>query len=137
MKNGFTPMIPGFCCNWSTYLPADPARILRMRYLPNVRVVGTMGSRGVDPGLIVWAFRNGAEEVPIGGCHPGDCHYQEGNYKALRPFCSATCSPSSVEPERLEMPEGAFAGEKAIRARQTLRVQPKERGLEPPLRRHH
>jgi F420-non-reducing hydrogenase iron-sulfur subunit len=84
MNTKFNPTIVGFFCNWCTYLAADLAGTSRMKYAPNVRVVRTMCSGRVDPQMILWAFRNGADGVLIGGCHPGDCHYQEGNYKALR-----------------------------------------------------
>ena len=55
-----------------------------MRYAPNVRVVRLMCSGRVDPQFVLDAFAKGADGVLIGGCHPGDCHYQEGNYKTLR-----------------------------------------------------
>ena len=84
MSDVFNPTIVGFFCNWCTYLAADLAGTSRMKYTPNVSVVRTMCSGRVDPQLVLWAFRHGADGVLIGGCHPGDCHYQEGNYKALR-----------------------------------------------------
>ncbi len=58
----------------------------RLKYAPNVRVVRVMCSGRVDPQFVLEAFANGADGVLIGGCHPGDCHYQEGNYKALRRY---------------------------------------------------
>ena len=84
MSDVFNPNIVGFFCNWCTYLAADLAGTSRMKYTPNVSVVRTMCSGRVDPQLILFAFRHGADGVLVGGCHPGDCHYQEGNYKALR-----------------------------------------------------
>ena len=84
MNKEFNPRIVGFFCNWCTYLAADLAGTSRMKYAPNVRVVRTMCSGRVDPQMVLWAFRHGADGVLIGGCHPGDCHYQEGNYKTLR-----------------------------------------------------
>lgn len=57
-----------------------------MKYSPNVRVVRVMCSGRVDPQFVLDAFAHGADGVLIGGCHPGDCHYQEGNYKALRRY---------------------------------------------------
>jgi len=72
MNNGFKPSIVGFFCNWCTYLAADLAGTSRMKYAPNVRVVRTMCSGRVDPQLVLWAFRNGADGVLVGGCHPGD-----------------------------------------------------------------
>jgi F420-non-reducing hydrogenase iron-sulfur subunit len=83
---GFDPRIVGFFCNWCTYTGADMAGVARMAYAPNVRVVRVMCSGRLDPQFILSAFRQGADAVLIGGCHPGDCHYQEGNYKFLRRF---------------------------------------------------
>jgi F420-non-reducing hydrogenase iron-sulfur subunit len=82
--NGFEPKIVAFFCNWCTYLAADLAGTSRMKYAPNLRVIRTMCSGRVDPQFILDAFAKGADGVLIGGCHPGDCHYQEGNYKTLR-----------------------------------------------------
>lgn len=80
----FEPRIVAFFCNWCTYTAADLAGISRMRYAPNVRVIRVMCSGRIDPQFVLDAFAQGADGVLIGGCHPGDCHYQEGNYKALR-----------------------------------------------------
>ncbi len=80
----FEPRIVAFFCNWCTYLAADLAGTSRMKYAPNMRVIRTMCSGRVDPQFVLDAFAQGADGVLIGGCHPGDCHYQEGNYKALR-----------------------------------------------------
>jgi F420-non-reducing hydrogenase iron-sulfur subunit len=105
MNNGFNPTIVGFFCNWCTYLAADLAGTSRMKYAPNVRVVRTMCSGRVDPQMVLWAFRNGADGVLIGGCHPGDCHYQEGNYKALRrtTLLKKMLGQFGIEPERLRL----------------------------------
>jgi F420-non-reducing hydrogenase iron-sulfur subunit len=105
MNKRFDPSIVGFFCNWCTYLAADLAGTSRMKYAPNVRVVRTMCSGRVDPQMILWAFRHGADGVLIGGCHPGDCHYQEGNYKALRRITLLrTMLPQfGIEPERLRL----------------------------------
>jgi F420-non-reducing hydrogenase iron-sulfur subunit len=76
-----------------------------MKYAPNVHVVRTMCSGRVDPQMVLWAFRNGADGVLIGGCHPGDCHYQEGNYKALRRMrlLRKMLPQFGVEPGRLRL----------------------------------
>jgi F420-non-reducing hydrogenase iron-sulfur subunit len=84
--NGFEPRIVAFFCNWCTYLAADLAGTSRMKYAPNTRVIRVMCSGRVDPQFVLDAFAHGADGVLIGGCHPGDCHYQEGNYKTLRRF---------------------------------------------------
>ncbi len=83
-NGSWTPRIIAFFCNWCTYTAADLAGISRMKYAPNVRVVRVMCSGRVDPQFVLDAFAKGADGVLIGGCHPGDCHYQNGNYKALR-----------------------------------------------------
>lgn len=80
------PRIVGFFCNWCTYTAADLAGVSRLKYAPNVRVIRLMCSGRVDPQFIFEAFAKGADGVLVGGCHPGDCHYVEGNYKTLRRF---------------------------------------------------
>ena len=82
----FEPRIVAFFCNWCTYTGADLAGTSRMTYAPNARIVRVMCSGRLDPQFVMSAFREGADGVLIGGCHPGDCHYQEGNYKALRRY---------------------------------------------------
>jgi len=82
----FEPRIVAFFCNWCTYTASDLAGTARMRYAPNTRVVRLMCSGRVDPQFVLAAFRQGADGVLIGGCHPGDCHYHEGNTKCLRRF---------------------------------------------------
>ena len=86
MAESFEPRIVAFFCNWCTYLAADLAGTSRMKYPPNARVIRVMCSGRLDPQFILKAFADGADGVLIGGCHPGDCHYQEGNYKCLRRF---------------------------------------------------
>jgi F420-non-reducing hydrogenase iron-sulfur subunit len=78
------PRIAAFFCNWCTYTAADLAGVSRLKYAANVRVIRLMCSGRVDPQFILEAFAKGADGVLIGGCHPGDCHYVEGNYKTLR-----------------------------------------------------
>jgi F420-non-reducing hydrogenase iron-sulfur subunit len=80
------PRIVAFFCNWCTYTAADLAGVSRMKYAANVRIVRVMCSGRVDPQFILEAFAKGADGVLIGGCHPNDCHYAEGNYKMLRRF---------------------------------------------------
>ncbi len=82
----FEPRIVAFFCNWCTYLAADLAGTSRMKYAPNARVVRVMCSGRIDPQFVIEAFARGADGVLIGGCHPNDCHYQEGNYKCLRRY---------------------------------------------------
>src|SRR4030043_904537 len=83
MEN-FEPKIICFACNWCTSAGADLAGTSRMEYLPNATIVRVMCSSRVDAQHVLWAFKKGADGVFIGGCHPGDCHYIDGNYKTLR-----------------------------------------------------
>ena len=83
---GFEPNIVAFVCNWCSYGGADIAGSMRLKYPPNVKLVRIMCSGRVDPEFIMEAFRGGADGVMILGCHPGDCHYIEGNYKALKRY---------------------------------------------------
>jgi F420-non-reducing hydrogenase iron-sulfur subunit len=82
----WTPRIVAFFCNWCTYTAADLAGVSRLKYAPNVRVIRVMCSGRIDPQFVLDAFAKGADGVLIGGCHPNDCHYAEGNYKMLRRF---------------------------------------------------
>ncbi len=82
----FEPKIVGFLCNWCSYTGADLAGTSRMKYSPNIRSIRVMCSGRVDPTYVIKALYEGADGVLIAGCHPGDCHYQEGNYKALRRY---------------------------------------------------
>lgn len=84
MNEGFEPKIVAFLCNWCAYIGADLAGTSRIQYPPNVRIIRMMCSGAVDPVYIIKPLLDGADGVLIGGCHPGDCHYQEGNYKARR-----------------------------------------------------
>ena len=82
----FEPRIVAFLCNWCTYTGADLAGTSRLQYPPNVRIIRTMCSSAVDPVYVLNPLLEGADGVLIGGCHPGDCHYQTGNYKTRRRY---------------------------------------------------
>jgi len=84
MSEDFEPRIVAFLCNWCAYMGADLAGTSRIQYPPNVRIIRMMCSGAVDPVYVIKPLLDGADGVLIGGCHPGDCHYQEGNYKARR-----------------------------------------------------
>jgi F420-non-reducing hydrogenase iron-sulfur subunit len=86
MNEAFEPRIVAFLCNWCTYTAADLAGTSRIQYPPNVRVIRLMCSGQLDPIYVAKALLEGADGVLIGGCHPGDCHYQSGNYKARRRY---------------------------------------------------
>lgn len=80
----FEPQIMSFLCKWCTSAAADLAGTSRLKYAPNMINLRVMCSSRIDPQHILYAFREGADGVFVGGCHPGDCHYVEGNYKTLR-----------------------------------------------------
>lgn len=80
----FEPKIVAFLCNWCSYAGADKAGAAQTAYPPNVRIVRVMCSGRVDPQFVLEAYRNGADGVLILACHPGDCHYKEGNYRATQ-----------------------------------------------------
>lgn len=84
MSADFEPKIVAFLCTWCTYAGADLAGTSRIQYPPNVRIIRLMCSGALDPIYVVRALTEGADGVLIGGCHPGDCHYLNGNYKARR-----------------------------------------------------
>jgi F420-non-reducing hydrogenase iron-sulfur subunit len=101
----FEPRIVAFFCNWCTYTGADLAGTSRMTYAPNARIIRVMCSGRLDPQFIMASFREGADAVLIGGCHPGDCHYQEGNYKALRRYTllKQVLKTMGIEEERVRL----------------------------------
>ncbi|KAA0007560.1 MAG: hydrogenase iron-sulfur subunit [Thermoplasmata archaeon] len=80
----FEPNIVAFLCNWCAYAGADLAGTSRLIYPANVKPIRVMCSGRVDPVFVLEALKKGADGVLIAGCHPGDCHYQSGNYKANR-----------------------------------------------------
>lgn len=82
----FEPKILGFLCNWCSYAGADLAGVSRIQYPPNVRVIRVMCSGRVDPEFIFEGFKVGIDGIIVMGCHPGDCHYLEGNYEAEKKF---------------------------------------------------
>jgi F420-non-reducing hydrogenase iron-sulfur subunit len=105
MSDTFEPTIIGFTCNWCSYRAADAAGIGRIKYPPNVRLVRLMCSGRLDPTFVTRAFARGADAVMVSGCHPGDCHYLDQNYKALRRFLllRRTLAGLGIEPERLKL----------------------------------
>ena len=85
-SNGFEPHIVAFVCKWCTYIGADLAGTSRLQYPHNVRIIRTMCTSAVDPVYVLKPLMEGADGVLIGGCHPGDCHYLTGNFKARRRY---------------------------------------------------
>lgn len=82
----FEPKIIGFLCNWCSYAGADKAGASQKTYPPNVNVVKVMCSGRIDPQFIMTAFKKGADGVVVLACHPGDCHYKEGNYRTVQRY---------------------------------------------------
>jgi F420-non-reducing hydrogenase iron-sulfur subunit len=116
--DGPEPTIVAFFCNWCTYTAADLTGTSRTKYPPNVRIIRVMCSGRIDPQFIVDAFARGADGVLIGGCHPGDCHYAEGNYKALRRIAllRRVLHEMGIEDQRLRLEWiSASEGEKVAR----------------------
>ncbi len=104
-KSEWQPKIVGFLCNWCSYAGADLARTYSKKYLPNVRIVRVMCSGRIEPSLILKAFEQKADGVLVCGCHPGDCHYQEGNIKTMRriPLLRKMLAQLGIEEERLRL----------------------------------
>ena len=84
MADNFEPLIVTFCCNWCSYAGADNAGVGRRQMPPNFRIIRTMCSARIDPEFILRALSKGADGVMVLGCHPADCHYIGGNYRARR-----------------------------------------------------
>ena len=103
--DSFEPKIVGFLCNWCSYRAADLAGTARITHSPNVRIIRVMCSGRVDPTFVLKALSLGADGVLIAGCHPGECHYAEGNYKAARriPLLKKMLSQLGIEDERVRL----------------------------------
>lgn len=105
MNETFEPIIIGFTCNWCSYRAADLAGTARVKYPPNIRLIRLMCSGRLDPTFVLKALSSGADGVLITGCHPGECHYIEQNYKALRRYLllRRTLSHMGIEPGRVKL----------------------------------
>lgn len=101
----FEPNIVAFLCNWCTYAGADLAGTSRMKYPPNVKVIRLMCSGRLNPLFIVNALQQGADGVLIGGCHPGDCHYAQGNFFTRRrfPLMKNILEYIGIDPRRVKL----------------------------------
>jgi F420-non-reducing hydrogenase iron-sulfur subunit len=113
----FEPRIVCFFCKWCTYAGADLAGTSRKQYPPNGVVVRVNCSGRIDPQHVIWALREGADGVLIGGCHPGDCHYQDGNHKTMRrvAFLRRMLEDMGIDPRRLHLEWiSAAEGEKLV-----------------------
>jgi F420-non-reducing hydrogenase iron-sulfur subunit len=105
MAETFEPVIVGFVCNWCSFRAADSAGTGRMKYPPNIRLIRLMCSGRLDPTFVIKAFASGADAVIVGGCHLGDCHYVEQNYKTMRRFnlLVRTLTQMGIEPGRIQL----------------------------------
>jgi len=99
----FEPTIIGFLCNWCSYAGADLAGTSRIKYPANIKSIRVMCSGRVEPAFILDALKKGADGILVAGCHPGDCHYQSGNYKANRriKLLKKLLEDLGIEPERV------------------------------------
>jgi F420-non-reducing hydrogenase iron-sulfur subunit len=86
MNSQYLPKIVGFLCTWCSYTGADLAGTARMKIPPTIRVIRVMCSGRIDPLFVLKAYLRGADGIMMMGCHPGDCHYQKGNYNTRRRF---------------------------------------------------
>ncbi len=105
MIDNFEPILIGFTCNWCSYRAADLAGTARVKYPPNIRLIRLMCSGRLDPTFVIKALADGADGVLITGCHPGECHYLEQNYKALRRYLllRRTLEGMGIEPQRVKL----------------------------------
>ena len=85
-NDDYLPKIIAFLCNWCSYAGADLAGTSRLKYPPSILPIRVMCSSRVDPLFVIKAYLNGADGVIVAGCHPGDCHYEKGNYYTRRRF---------------------------------------------------
>jgi F420-non-reducing hydrogenase iron-sulfur subunit len=105
VKTEFEPKILAFCCNWCAYAGADLAGVSRFQMPTDVRVIRVMCSGRVPPELIIRALSNGLDGVMVLGCHPGECHYSEGNYLTRRRahVLKRLLDYIGIEPERFQL----------------------------------
>jgi F420-non-reducing hydrogenase iron-sulfur subunit len=130
-SDGFEPKIVGFLCNWCAYSGADLAGVSRVPSSPCLRVIRVMCTGRVDPGFVFKALSSGADGVLLAGCHSGDCHYQEGNYKCLRRFLMIrqTLQAFGIDPRRVRLEWiSASEAEKYARVSWELEQQIRELG---------
>ncbi|MBN2543328.1 hydrogenase iron-sulfur subunit [bacterium] len=105
MSNDFKPNIVGFLCNWCTYAAADLAGQSKFDIKPSINVIRVMCSSRIDPNLVLGAFLWGADGVLVAGCHPGDCHYEKGNFYTRRRFTQMkkVLETLNLDPDRLQL----------------------------------
>ncbi len=105
MDTEFKPNIVGFLCNWCSYAGADLAGSSKMEIEPSLSVIRVMCSSRINSNLVLASHLWGADGVLIAGCHPGDCHYEKGNYYARRRFAllKKVIEILDLEPNRLQL----------------------------------
>ncbi len=132
MTEKFEPTIIGFCCNWCSYRAADSAGSGRLKYPPNIRLIRLMCSGRLDPTFVFQAFAGGADGVLVSGCHPGDCHYVDQNYKTQSRFVlmRRMLAQMGIEPGRIKL-LWASAAEGTIFAAEVTKFVEEVRALGP------
>ena len=132
MNDQFEPLIIGFTCNWCSYRASDLAGTSRIKYPPNIRLIRLMCSGRLDPAFVMKALAGGADAVMITGCHPGECHYLEQNYKTLRRYLllRRTLAQFGIEPDRIRL-VWASAAEGARLAKEIEKLVEEIRALGP------
>ncbi len=103
-ESNWEPKVIGFLCHWCSYAGADLSGSARLEYPHNIRIIRIPCSGRVDPMFILRALQNGVDGVLVSGCHPGDCHYQSGNFHARRKFAviNRLLKYVGIEPERVQ-----------------------------------
>ncbi len=130
-NGGFEPKIVGFLCNWCAYSGADLAGVSRLSSSPSLRVIRVMCTGRIDPGFVFKALAGGADAVLLAGCHPGDCHYQEGNFKCLRRFMliKKMVTDFGIDERRVRLEWiSASEGEKFARVSKEMETEVRELG---------
>lgn len=99
------PVIIGLLCNWCSYRAADLAGTSRFGYPTTLRDLRIMCTGRLDPAFVLKALREGADGVLVMGCHPGQCHYEAGNFKAMRRMAllRRTLAQLGVHPDRVQL----------------------------------
>jgi F420-non-reducing hydrogenase iron-sulfur subunit len=127
--DNFEPKIIAFCCNWCSYAGADLAGASKIQYPPNVVIIRAMCSGMIHPNFVIDALSSGADGVLMCGCHPGDCHYLEGNVKAEKraEALDLMLEDLGLEPERFKLEwvsasEGKKFAETVTEMTETLRA---------------
>jgi len=103
-RQPFEPKVVAYCCTYCAYTAGDLAGSMRLEYAPNVRVIQILCSGKIDAVLLLKAFEDGADAVYVAGCAIGDCHFLEGNLRAIQTVAHAKklLAEIGLEPERLE-----------------------------------